>query len=587
MKKLIKKIEKLKEAEKVININNIKNVVKKMVSKYNDKKSLKIESIIEFGKETNYVNIILNDNIKEERISFLMEQMDGLNNTNDIIKIIPNGIEDVEKYLLLEDLKSDLSFYSSIAKPKKAEIYYKNYCNVKINFINKNINLISTDFGDFISDENNIYKKITDKSLQSLVEKNYSKKIKTDEETREIVKRIKKEGFISNITWDNVNKNEEMIFNNCIYNYVKNHTRKIKLTDYVITYIDTKFERIENAKPKKFSKFINEALQLEQQKLVQEYFGYSLSLKNLYKNFIIFTGVRDSGKSTISGIACKLIGDNNVSSVRPSELKSREKCYSLKNSIINMVPELEKGEKINDDIKKITSGGSDSVKIRALYCEPEQIYPRCKTWLVSNWKPIFEDDSSGAISSRMLWVDFKKSVSDKNKNINLVDEVVEEEGNEVINWAIDGLIRLNRRKKFTRTVESEIENFERKKKMDMFFNFLVENINDFKSTNHILFKELFDKYITWLEDENFRYTPSTVKFRDNINFLNIEVLKDTRKFEKNGEPRGTYILLNSIVEEIENTLKIVNRLKEEEEKEELLLEQELSGNLYFNTERPY
>ena len=581
MKKLVKKIERKLLEEKKVTDFKLEKIVNKIINKVfsNEDRNINVDvertndkyltvNIKEYDSSTDEAFKIIND----ETFYILLD----LNDFNNCILRIKENDEDLIKKQKILLLEKELENISNKEKLNKGDVKHLLTLKTEVNLLKKGINIIDTERGTYISNDKNIFRYISKKEIQNIVKKNCGYNRITMEDINEVVSKIKINNYVTEAKFDNVNVNEEIVFNNCIYNFKTNKTRDIKEEELIITYIDSPFsllsndlvkkdddifnDNIESNEPTKFLKFLNESITVDEINLLQEFLGYTFKLKNDHKNYLLLKGVKNSGKSTINDILQKIIGNDNICSVRPKDLESAEKSYGLKGSLLNLVPELSANEVITDDIKKITSGGRDAITVRRRFEQEETIIPACKTIITTNYDIKFKDDASGRIEVRTLLIDFKKSVPLNKINKNIVNEILADEKNAIINWCIEGLKRLEERGYFDKTLDNKVIIFNKRKNDNLTFKYLVEKIEKYKDLEYVKFNDFKEDYQLWLDnDEGYDFNLTNKSLSKNLNLLNIRT-HDTRKDNE----RRTYIIFDDVLAEIEKSIKEVKVLKEQQ-----------------------
>jgi len=580
MKKLTKMIGKVKKLDK-FTIFNYEKVLTGIINKYskkNDNYYIKTIELHNFHISINVKEMSNNEVIEELNLYILVNQSDFQNIYLEITELNKN-FDKRRKVLILEN---EMTKISRKEKLNKGDLKHLLALKTEINLLKKDINIISVEGGSYISNENNIYQYIDKKSFNKIILDNCGFSSIQMEDINEVRNKLILKNFIPNAKFDNVNVREEIVFNNCIYNFVTNKTRKIELEDLIITFIDSPFHLLDkklegevsfeegedfvNHKPKMFMEFLENAITDDEIEVLQEFMGYTFKMVNDHKNFLVLKGVKNSGKSTINDILQKIIGNDNICSVRPKDLESPERSYSLKGSLLNLVPELRAKEQITDDIKKITSGGADAITVRRRFEQEETIIPVCKTVITTNHELCFKDDASGAIEVRTILIDFKKSVPLHKINKNIVNDILSKEQNKIINWCIDGLRRLEKRGHFDKTLDNKSIIFNKRKNDNLTFKYLVENIKKFEGREYYKFEEFREEYNLWLEKEGYDFQITKKSLTGNLKLLNIET-KDTRR---NNE-RSTFILFKDSLESIKKQIDDNRKYEEVNEKETLEL----------------
>ena len=549
----------LKDVFNTINVRNYKEAIKRYTEDLAFKYGCDILSNLTHNNCVLNITIIKNEDEIQE-VYYSLNLKDDCNIINNIL-----DLNNLDYFVKISEIDKEIVMLNEKKKLKKSEAFYLNYLNLTKNLVNKNIDIISTNSGNYICNEHNVYNFLETKELEQIIVQNLDKNDSTLEELRECKSKLLLNNYKKVNKYDNVNKNEEIIFNNCVYNFKTNEIRKIEKEDFVITYVNSPFT-LTKKEPTKLLKFLNEALKEEEINVLQEFLGYSLKLKNDYKNFLMLKGVKNSGKSTIANLLMSIIGQNNICSVRPSDLDSAEKSYRLKGSLVNIVPELSENEIITDSIKKVTSGGQDAITIRKRFFQEETLVPCAKTILTSNYNIKFKDDNSFAIESRMLLINFKKSVAENKINKNLVEDLINEELTEILNWMIIGLKRLEKRGHFIKTLDNKCSIFNKMKNDNLTFKFIAENIETFKDKEFFKYSDFKSKFENWLKNEGYEFNITNKHLTNNLNLINIK----TKDFRLNSE-RANFLIFGEEIKKIEKMINENNLNNTDEDAENLEL----------------
>ncbi len=262
---------------------------------------------------------------------------------------------------------------------------------------------------------------------------------------------------LENDTWldkDNINsKSVFIVLNNCLLEYSSDgkeikhqHTNKF----FCLTALP--FDYLPKKQPTELLKFLGSTFENDQERisLIQEIIGYSLSKNNERQALIIFNGVSRSGKSQLTNIIKSLHGEKNVSNLQMESLKDPSSLINASKSSLIVMPECNGfgGVSIKTVVSKLKAmSGGDSLSLRNLFqSTPNEVKFDNLIIMVSNEIPDFKDPSL-ALAKRMIVVPFNMSfanVEDRQIQSKLTAELPA-----ILNWALDGLRRLNHQDKFS------------------------------------------------------------------------------------------------------------------------------------------
>lgn len=182
--------------------------------------------------------------------------------------------------------------------------------------------------------------------------------------------------------------------------------------------------------------------------LLQELVGYSLTTQTKYQVMVWMSGEGSNGKSIAIAIIKALLGQMAVSvdfqtlgtvgNYDMADIPGARVLFSL---------ESEKGVGISEKhIKSIVTG--DPMKTRPIYGSPIDFTSTAKIWWAMNDRPVIKD-TTNAIWRRMKLIPFYRTFEEGvNADPDLLEKLKAELPG-ILNWAIEGLIRLTIKKKFT------------------------------------------------------------------------------------------------------------------------------------------
>lgn len=291
-----------------------------------------------------------------------------------------------------------------------------------------------------------------------------------------------------------------------------------------------------DAKGKAFEKFIDFATNGDEslKRLLQEITGYVLSDYTCLRKAFVFQGPKGTGKSLFLDVIRSLIGINNTSSVDLQNLDDEYYRAALLGAKVNIAPDTPASS-----IKEITTFKSltselDVISSRAPYEKVKQ--QRCRTKLLFgtnhnlNFGKAARDDIL-AVFDRLIYVPFVHQVKDKDRNSNLIQELLKEK-DYIFTWACIGMNRLyNNNFEFTKCRESE------KMYNDALAAYCPEEIfvkehiivsgsNTYESSDKIR-----KAYIKYMEKHNI----SDYSCNDITNYLEKKGIKKSRKRIGNAE----------------------------------------------------
>lgn len=251
-----------------------------------------------------------------------------------------------------------------------------------------------------------------------------------------------------------------------------------------------------------FKKVLNEALEAPEVNFLQEWFGYHLHASTKHQKMVLFVGDGADGKSVICLVLREMLGAHNISSVGLEAL-SAERTFPLSaiyGKMANIVEDMSEISKVSEGIlKKLVSG--DAITFERKHRDPVTGIFSAKLTFATNVLPQFNDKSSG-IWRRLILLQFKNQILDESKqNKSLIEPTFWRSSDElsgVLNWAIEGLIRLEKNKQFSIPESSKVAVTEYKKTSNPTAEFLQENYT--KSEGSIVASiDLYCDYSFWMK----------------------------------------------------------------------------------------
>lgn len=184
---------------------------------------------------------------------------------------------------------------------------------------------------------------------------------------------------------------------------------------------------------------------------LQEAVGYSLTGDTKYQMAWMLAGEGSNGKDTFLEILRALVGDNASHELDLSALSvdDRYGLANLPNKKIVTCAEAVSDRPVADTyFKKIISG--EPMEARMPYGKPFNFRPICKIWWSVNDKPLVTDQTKG-YWRRWTVVPFEQSYLGR-EDFELEDKLKKELPG-IFNWAIEGLIRLEKNQMLTPVLE--------------------------------------------------------------------------------------------------------------------------------------
>ena len=166
-----------------------------------------------------------------------------------------------------------------------------------------------------------------------------------------------------------------------------------------------------------------------------------------YMRAILLFGMAHSGKSQLLNIARALVPDNMICSIAPTLWGERFEPAQMANKLLNVGGELSETKIIDGMLFKQIVEGSE---IPAQH-KGKQIFhfrPRCAHWFASNYLPKTRDTSEG-FNRRWLIFMFDKVVAKEARTINISAQIIADEREAIVAWAVQALPRLKKNEEYT------------------------------------------------------------------------------------------------------------------------------------------
>ncbi|MYM71620.1 DNA primase [Duganella sp. FT134W] len=199
----------------------------------------------------------------------------------------------------------------------------------------------------------------------------------------------------------------------------------------------------------RFLSFLNQILpDRDVQNRVQEYIGLTLTTDTNHQRAQLWIGKGANGKGVLCNIIQALHG--NPKSLDLGELQRSKFVLSqhIDSSLIcaDEVP----SEIINEGLLKSLIAG-ESVSIDRKFRDPVSARITGKFLVLGNQLPRVTDHSDGFLR-RWDIVPFDVSIPEEGRDPQLADYIIKHELSEVLNWALEGLLRLRKRGRFDPTI---------------------------------------------------------------------------------------------------------------------------------------
>ncbi|EZT87173.1 TPA: hypothetical protein I2211_RS13570 [Staphylococcus aureus] len=236
---------------------------------------------------------------------------------------------------------------------------------------------------------------------------------------------------------------------------------------------------------------------------VQEWFGYVLSKEFKANVFLLVYSQGGEGKSTLFGLLEHIVGIPNTTAISLSNFNQSFGLEPLLHKKLNLATESSNTEFSTDKLKAITAGEKITVNRKGLK-EIETVISAKMTFLLNDL-PVIKDKSSG-LKRRLLILPMTKPIPLHLQNKNLPQQL-EKELSGILNWALDGLRRLDQNDyQFTTSKSMNVIKQKYFNEISPMMDF-IRNCLDINSNNsNILGNELIATFKSWSEMHNYNVT---------------------------------------------------------------------------------
>lgn len=310
-------------------------------------------------------------------------------------------------------------------------------------------------------------------------------------------------------------------FNNCILDFSNEEIIINKPSPKYFCNFRLPYDYNADAECPQFIKFLNEIFDNDNEriKLIQEIMGACLFYEKIIQNLIVFLGKGSNGKSVLSSIIKKMLGENNVSAIPLDKFSNgRFSKQNLDKKLLNISSETKSEIKYSTaDLKSLTGGDSIEVEKKFKDSYTTEIY--CKYILLAN-EMIDTNDHSEGFYRRLIIIPFNKHFyddipgekhdPDKSYKDPFIESNLECELPGIFNFALEGYLRLwENDYQFSRCTACDNEKKKYIEEHDMVKNFIKECIKVTNSDdNKLISNDLYPKFTKFIKDNGFtkKYT---------------------------------------------------------------------------------
>lgn len=227
-----------------------------------------------------------------------------------------------------------------------------------------------------------------------------------------------------------------------------------KSPDYFITN-HTPVEYVKNAKCPNWLQFLNETFYPEDIPFLQEFIGYCMYRKNIFHKCIMLIGPTRTGKSTFLNVITTFLGKETVCSIALQDLEDKFQRIRIRDKNANIMADMNNKALKNSSFFKQLTGG-DTISAEEKYKQGIEFIPYCKyLWSCNELPVVYDDNPAFWERIRLIIVNKKQHFSGNPETDPNMAEKLCEELPGILNWALEGLLRLLRNKDFMNNVPWE------------------------------------------------------------------------------------------------------------------------------------
>lgn len=380
--------------------------------------------------------------------------------------------------------------------------------------------------------DNGVWNKYTENLNRMIIEKlgdEYTKK-----NVDNVLFYVESKSYVATDKINNYKKENLICLSNGMLKISKNGKPKLLPHDkkyYALNQLNLSYNRA--AKCPKWEKFLDDSFRLlpESDKVktieaIQEWFGYSLIAGNELQRMLFIIGRSRTGKGVVLDCYSALLGLENLASIPIGTIDKEFNSINLMDKLANVGPEIGQNEKFNVSFVK-SAVGEDLISGRYLHKNLVSFKNDAKLVFASNHMPQILD-TSDAMYERALCIEMNNVVPKEKRNPYLKAELKEELPG-ILNWAIEGRIRLYNRGRFLESPSMmTLKNSVKEMNNSTLHWFNSEKDSFDKEDKYILFKKCFDSYRDFCMEEG--YKPLTrSEFKKTLNDIDgISVTKPSK-----------------------------------------------------------
>ncbi|WP_236067401.1 DNA primase family protein [Streptomyces brasiliscabiei] len=269
---------------------------------------------------------------------------------------------------------------------------------------------------------------------------------------------------------------------------------------------------------------------------LQEWFGYVLSGRTDQQKIVLIVGPTRSGKGTIARILTNLVGKGNMAGPTLAGLATNFGLSPLLGKSLAVISDARLAGKDGHQVveRLLTISGEDTIDVDRKFRDPWTGKMPTRLMILSNELPNF-GDASGVIARRFIVLNMQVSWLGK-EDTDLTDKLAAEMPG-ILNWALDGLARLEKNGHITEPPGSAdaVTTMQDTASPTSAF---VRECCEKGPAHEVLVDELWDAWKDWAEDQGIRPGSKAMLGR-NLQSV-VPQAKRTRPRDDSGKQIPTY-----------------------------------------------
>lgn len=251
---------------------------------------------------------------------------------------------------------------------------------------------------------------------------------------------IKSKTYVEVNQWDK--HPEILVFRNCSLD-----TRTSKVLDHSPEHkatISLPYEYDPDAKAPTIQKVLNDLLTEDEQRFFQEFAGYCLTTSTKHQMALWLTGPRGGGKSTLIAILETMLG-HLAGHLSLSQMGKDFGLAGIVGKTLLTCSETPKQHmRATDTLNALVTGDMLTVNIKHRPAFDHNNTAKL-VWAMNSLPNLFDADNG--LFRRVKVLEIGKSIPENQRDPNIIGNI-RTEGAGIINWALNGLARLNERDRF-------------------------------------------------------------------------------------------------------------------------------------------